>query len=146
MDLGQNRRGVDMGPSAIRYARLNATFEDLGYLVTDLGDVQTPVPETVGEEEAGDNLAAIRGVCEKAAEKAARMVSNGLFPVFLGGDHSVSIGTVRGSLASWRAPATVPAYYGSTPTPTSTRPRPHPLATSTVCRSPSSPALAIPSW
>jgi len=96
MDLGQNRRGVDMGPSAIRYARLNATFEDLGYLVTDLGDVQTPVPETVGEEEAGDNLAAIRGVCEKAAEKAARMVSNGLFPVFLGGDHSVSIGTVPG--------------------------------------------------
>ncbi len=96
MDLGQNRRGVDMGPSAIRYARLNATFEDLGYSVTDLGDVQTPVPETVGEEETGDNLAAIRGVCEKAAEKAARMVSNGLFPVFLGGDHSVSIGTVLG--------------------------------------------------
>jgi arginase len=96
MDLGQNRRGVDMGPSAIRYARLNATFEDLGYPVTDLGDVQTPVPETVGEEETGDNLAAIRGVCEKAAEKAARMISNGLFPVFLGGDHSVSIGTVPG--------------------------------------------------
>ena len=96
MDLGQNRRGVDMGPSAIRYARLNATFEDLGYPVTDLGDVQTPVPETVGEEETGDNLAAIRGVCEQAAEKATHMISNGLFPVFLGGDHSVSIGTVPG--------------------------------------------------
>ncbi len=95
MDLGQNRRGVDMGPSAIRYARLNGTLQDLGYPVTDLGNVETPVPETV-EEEKGDNVGAICGVCEEAAEKAARMLLEGLFPVFLGGDHSISIGTVSG--------------------------------------------------
>jgi arginase len=95
MDLGQDRRGVDMGPSAIRYARLSQVLEDLGYPVTDLGNVRTPVPETV-EEEKGDNLETIRGVCEEAAGRAARMVSDGLFPVFLGGDHSVSIGTVSG--------------------------------------------------
>jgi len=77
MDLGQNRRGVDMGPSAIRYARLNATFEDLGYPVTDLGDVQTPVPETVGEEEAGDNLAAIRAVLAAGTTReAARCIAS----------------------------------------------------------------------
>jgi arginase len=95
MDLGQDRRGVDMGPSAIRYARLSQVLEDLGYTVTDLGNVETPVPETV-EEEKGDSVGAIRGVCEEAVGRAARIVSDGLFPVFLGGDHSISIGTVSG--------------------------------------------------
>jgi arginase len=95
MDLGQDRRGVDMGPSAIRYARLSQVLEDLGYTMTDLGNVETPVPETV-EEEKGDSVGAIRGVCEEAVGRAARMVSDGLFPVFLGGDHSISIGTVSG--------------------------------------------------
>jgi arginase len=96
MDLGQDRRGVDMGPSAIRYARLNGALEDLGYPVTDLGNVQTPIPETVEELEDTDNLSAIRGVCEEVAGAAVRMVSDGIFPVFLGGDHSISIGTVSG--------------------------------------------------
>ena len=96
MDLGQNRRGVDMGPSAIRYARLNGALEDLGYPVTDLGNIQTPIPETVEEHEDTDNLSAIRGVCEEVAGEAVHMVSDGIFPVFLGGDHSVSIGTVSG--------------------------------------------------
>ena len=96
MDLGQDRRGVDMGPSAIRYARLNGALEDLGYPVTDLGNVQTPIPETVEEHEDTDKLGAIRGVCEEVAGEAVRMVSDGIFPVFLGGDHSISIGTVSG--------------------------------------------------
>lgn len=96
MDLGQDRRGVDMGPSAIRYARLNGALEDLGYPVTDLGNVQTPIPETVEEHEDTDNLSAIRGVCQEVAGEAVRMVSDGIFPVFLGGDHSISIGTVSG--------------------------------------------------
>ena len=47
MDLGQDRRGVDMGPSAIRYARLQGALEELGYGVADLGNVETPLPETV---------------------------------------------------------------------------------------------------
>jgi arginase len=96
LDLGQNRRGVDMGPSAIRYARLNEVLEDLGYSVTDLGNVETPIPETVEEREDADNVGAIRDVCEETAERAARMVYGGIFPVFLGGDHSISIGTVSG--------------------------------------------------
>ena len=96
MDLGQNRRGVDMGPSAIRYARLNEALEDLGYPVTDLGNVETPIPETVEEREDADNVGAIRDVCEETVERAARMVYDGIFPVFLGGDHSISIGTVSG--------------------------------------------------
>src|ERR687890_2177482 len=96
MDLGQNRRGVDMGPSAIRYARLNEALEDLGYPVTDFGNVETPIPETVEEREDADNVGAIRDVCEETAERAARMAYDGIFPIFLGGDHSISIGTVTG--------------------------------------------------
>jgi arginase len=96
MDLGQDRRGVDMGPSAVRYANLSAALEDLGYAVFDLGNVESPIPETV-EESAGVRYAgAVRSVCERAAARAAEIVSEGLFPVFLGGDHSVSIGTFAG--------------------------------------------------
>jgi arginase len=96
MDLGQDRRGVDMGPSAIRYASLNGALEDLGYPVTDLGNVATPIPETVVEREDTDNVGAIRDVCEEVARGAIRMISDGIFPIFLGGDHSISIGTVSG--------------------------------------------------
>ncbi len=96
MDLGQDRRGVDMGPSAIRYARLADTLEDLGHPVTDFGNVETPIPETVEEEAEVKNVGAVKRVCERAAEKAAGIVSEGLFPVFLGGDHSIAIGTVSG--------------------------------------------------
>jgi arginase len=96
MDLGQDRRGVDMGPSAIRYARLQAALEELGYAVTDLGNAQTPIPETVEKKEEMRHLAAVRDVCEEVAGQAEAMVSEGLFPIFLGGDHSISIGTVSG--------------------------------------------------
>ena len=96
MDLGQDRRGVDMGPSAIRYARLQGSLEDLGLPVTDLGNVETPIPETVWQKEEARHLDAIRDVCTRVAYSAEEMVSEGLFPVFLGGDHSVSIGTVSG--------------------------------------------------
>jgi arginase len=96
MDLGQDRRGVDMGPSAIRYARLQGALEELGYPVTDLGNAQTPIPETVEKQEEIRHLAAVRGVCEEVAGQAEAMISEGLFPIFLGGDHSISIGTVSG--------------------------------------------------
>jgi arginase len=96
MDLGQDRRGVDMGPSAIRYARLQTVLEELGYPVTDLGNAQTPIPETVEKEEEIRHLAAVRGVCEEVAERAEAMISEEVFPIFLGGDHSISIGTVSG--------------------------------------------------
>jgi arginase len=111
MDLGQDRRGVDMGPSAIRYARLQPVLEELGYPVTDLGNAITPIPEMVERGEvttegrdatspirAGKirHLAAVRSVCEEVAARAEAMIYDGLSPVFLGGDHSISIGTVSG--------------------------------------------------
>ena len=100
MDLGQDRRGADMGPSAIRYARLQTALEELGYPVVDLGNAQTPIPETVERKEEIRHLAAVRGVCEEVAERAQAMISEGLFPIFLGGDHSISIGTLSGVASS----------------------------------------------
>ena len=111
MDLGQDRRGVDMGPSAIRYARLQPVLEELGYPVIDQGNATTPIPEMVERGEgatedrdatsafrAGEirHLAAVRSVCEEVAGRAETMISEGLSPIFLGGDHSISIGTVSG--------------------------------------------------
>jgi arginase len=101
MDLGQDRRGVDMGPSAIRYARLQTALEELGYPVTDLGNAQTPIPETVQKEGEIRHLDAVREVCEEVAARADAMVSEDLFPIFLGGDHSISIGTVSGVARSF---------------------------------------------
>jgi len=113
MDLGQDRRGVDMGPSAIRYARLQGALEDLGYRVDDLGNAEAPIPEmadTAGgtpgapETEATSalqdgevrQLGAVRDVCARVAERAQTMISEEYFPIFLGGDHSIAIGTVSG--------------------------------------------------
>ena len=96
MDLGQDRRGVDMGPSAIRYARIEDALEDLGHRVTDLGNAGVPIPEMVDSGEHVKHLAAVKRVCEEVSERASAIVSEGLFPLFLGGDHSISIGTVSG--------------------------------------------------
>ena len=96
MDLGQDRRGVDMGPSAIRYARLEDAISELGYSVTDLGNAGVPLPELIEAEEGVKHLESVRSVCVEVAERARAVVSEGLFPIFLGGDHSISIGTVSG--------------------------------------------------
>ncbi|MGH3146608.1 MAG: arginase [Rubrobacter sp.] len=96
MDLGQDRRGVDMGPSAIRYARIEDALEALGYRVTDLGNASVPIPEVVVGREEARHIDAVRSVCEEVARRAEEIVSEGLFPIFLGGDHSISIGTVSG--------------------------------------------------
>jgi arginase len=100
MDLGQNRRGVDMGPSSIRYARLQSALEELGHNVSDLGNIGVPIPEVVepedGQRRNMPHLETIREVCKKAAATARDIAADGVFPVFLGGDHSVSIGTVSG--------------------------------------------------
>ena len=106
MDLGQDRRGVDMGPSAIRYARIEAALEDLGHKVTDLGNAGVPIPETVTAGAEVKHLAAVKIVCEEISEQAAAIVSEGLFPVFLGGDHSIAIGTVSGVARSTPADRT----------------------------------------
>src|SRR3712207_3018867 len=71
MDLGQDRRGVDMGPSAIRYARIDESLKDLSHSVTDLEDAGVPNPETVAAEEGVKQLAAIKSVCEEVCHRAA---------------------------------------------------------------------------
>ena len=96
MDLGQDRRGVDMGPSAIRYARIEACLKELGHSVTDLGNAGVPIPETVAAGEGVKQLAAVKSVCEEVCDRAADLVGEGLFPIFLGGDHAIAIGTVSG--------------------------------------------------
>ncbi len=102
MDLGQGRRGVDMGPSAIRYARLKSGLEELGYTVEYLGNVEPPIPELAYASEDLRHISAVRDVCAKVCERAGEMVSRDVFPVFLGGDHSISIGTVSGVAGAGR--------------------------------------------
>ena len=97
LDLGAGRRGVDMGPSAIRYAGLAARIESLGRAVYDWGNVEGAVPEAT---EMGSVrvrfLAPIKQACERVAHLVSRSVEEGLNPLVLGGDHSVSIGTLGG--------------------------------------------------
>lgn len=97
IDLGQGRRGVDMGPSAIRYAELNARLRDLGLEVEDWGDVGSPVPETTAEGSPNARyLAPIKVVCERLAELVSDAVEKGHIPLTLGGDHSIAMGTLGG--------------------------------------------------
>ena len=97
LDLGSGRRGVDMGPSAIRYAGLEARIERLGRRCLDWGNVRTAVAEAsdVGDERARF-LPQIKETCERIAELVARAVGEGCVPLVLGGDHSVALGTLGG--------------------------------------------------
>jgi arginase len=97
LDLGAGRRGVDMGPSAIRYAGLDARIEDLGREVRDWGNVTTAVAEasSVGDERIRF-LPQIKETCERLADLVVRAVEDGLLPLVLGGDHSVALGTLGG--------------------------------------------------
>jgi arginase len=97
LDLGSGRRGVDMGPSAIRYAGLATRIEKLGRQVFDRGNVEGPVAEAtaVGNERVRF-LEPIKQACERVAHLVTQAVEEGLQPVVLGGDHSVAIGTLGG--------------------------------------------------
>jgi arginase len=97
LDLGAGRRGVDMGPSAIRYAGLKPRIEELGRRCLDWGDVMTAVPEAsaVGDERVRF-LAQIKETCERIADNVAHAVGEGFLPLVLGGDHSVALGTLGG--------------------------------------------------
>jgi arginase len=98
MDLGADRRGVDMGPSAIRYARLKENLLALGVATTnDRGNLFVPVPESAPIHEASAKyLPIIRAVCEELAQLVERVLREGGFPLVLGGDHSIAIGTLAG--------------------------------------------------
>ncbi len=97
LDLGAGRRGVDMGPSAIRYAGLEPRIEGLGRRCEDWGNVTTAVAEAsaVGDERMRF-LAQIKETCERIAKLVGRAVEVGAMPLVLGGDHSVALGTLGG--------------------------------------------------
>jgi arginase len=98
MDLGQNRRGVDMGPSAIRYAGITDRLESLDYQVEDLGDIAIGVRERHDSSPDSNlkNLGAIEEANTKLAELVDGVIQRGSFPLVFGGDHSIAIGTLAG--------------------------------------------------
>ncbi|TAL30339.1 MAG: arginase [Spirochaetes bacterium] len=96
MDLGQSRRGVDMGPSAMRYACLSDKLSSLGYEVEDIGNIRVDDRDSLhirGNIEYADPIGRACALTYDAARKA---VAEGYIPVFLGGDHSIAIGSVGG--------------------------------------------------
>jgi arginase len=103
LDLGQTRRGVDMGPSAVRVAGLEARLEALGHVVEDGGNIAVAIPE---QKKEGDPhakyLKEITTTCTKHAETVYKTLEAGKVPLVLGGDHSVAAGTVAGVAQFYR--------------------------------------------
>ena len=103
LDLGQSRRGVDMGPSAVRVAGLEARLEQLGHQVEDAGNIAVAIPE---QKKEGDPhakyLKEITATCTKQAELVLKTLEAGKVPLVLGGDHSVGAGTVAGVAEFYR--------------------------------------------
>ena len=98
MDLGASRRGVDMGPFAVRYAKLHDRLRALGIAeIVDHGNLAVPIRESVDASEHGAKyLTTIQEVCERLAAIVESSVRGGGFPVVLGGDHSIAMGTLAG--------------------------------------------------
>jgi arginase len=97
LDLGQDRRGVDMGPSAIRYAGLDRRIEELGRACVDWGNVTAPVAESIAEgDEHRRFLEQIKATCAEVARLVRGACDEGHLPLVLGGDHSVALGTLAG--------------------------------------------------
>src|SRR6185503_8452938 len=101
LDLGGNRRGVDMGPSALRIAGLAERVAQLGYPVVDRGDLPSPIPETAQwRDERQKYIHDIAKVCQRLFETACRCLDDGGLPLVLGGDHSLGAGSVAAA-ADW---------------------------------------------
>jgi arginase len=96
MDLGQNHRGVDMGPSAVRYANLAKSIQAQGHSTFDSGDITIPGHYALANTSLQERLPLIQKACQDAYELGRNSIENNELPVFLGGDHSASIGTVGG--------------------------------------------------
>ena len=105
LDLGAGRRGVDMGPSAIRYAGLEERLASLGYDCADWGNVETPVAEaTASGDPRARFLTEIRSTCEGVARRVGEAVAQRRLPIVLGGDHSIALGTLGGLAAAAGGP------------------------------------------
>jgi arginase len=97
LDMGADRRGVDMGPSAVRVACLNSKLTALGYKVDDLGNVPVTQPETQPEgSPRAKYLSQITETCTRLATMVDEALGRGETPLVLGGDHSIAVGTVAG--------------------------------------------------
>ncbi|MGC9223779.1 MAG: arginase [Terracidiphilus sp.] len=103
LDLGASRRGVDMGPSAVRVAGLAARLEALGHQVTDGGNIRVEIAET---QKPGNRnahyLKEIAATCERTGEAVQNALEHGMTPLILGGDHSVAAGSVAGAAEFYR--------------------------------------------
>ena len=123
LDLGADRRGVDMGPSAIRYAHLHHKLEELGYTLQDKGNIEVPIQETCSISDPRlKYLDCIVPMSRRLAGAVATSMQAGHFPLVLGGDHSLSVGSIRGAArhrklgviwvdahADFNTPATTPS-------------------------------------
>ncbi len=103
LDLGASRRGVDMGPSAMRVAGLEARLEALGHHVTDGGNIRVEIAETLGfGDPHARYLKQIADTCTRTAEAVVKTLEEGRTPLVLGGDHSLAAGSVSGVAEFYR--------------------------------------------
>ncbi len=103
LDLGAGRRGVDMGPSALRVANLNSRLRGLGYEVEDRGNIAVDQPESLPEGPAHARyLPQIARTCKKLADAVRSALAQNKVPLVLGGDHSVAVGTLSGVAKHFR--------------------------------------------
>ena len=96
VDLGQAQRGVDLGPGALRYADISVRLAGLGYEVEDIGNVAVPVRDVLNGEREQRYLPSILKVCEAVYQAGRSAIEKGCIPIFMGGDHSLSIGSIGG--------------------------------------------------
>ena len=96
VDLGQAQRGVDLGPGALRYAGISGRLGGLGYRVEDSGNLEVPVRDVLTGEREQHYLPSIQRVCEAVYQAGRRAVEEGFIPLFMGGDHSMAIGSIGG--------------------------------------------------
>jgi len=101
MDLGASRRGVDMGPFAVRYTDLREKLERIGHTVEDLGNVAVPFREDAerGAQRGARYLGAITSVCREVSILTRTAMEESCFPMLLGGDHSLAAGSIAGAAA-----------------------------------------------
>ncbi|MDF2524067.1 MAG: hypothetical protein K0R31_1708 [Clostridiales bacterium] len=104
IDLGANRRGVDMGPSAIRYAGLKSEVQKLRIGYRDIGNIDVPIPENYNNSSGDDfkYLEEIRTVNSNLFQKVIESFQNDSMPVVLGGDHSIAVGTILGTQSIYK--------------------------------------------
>jgi arginase len=104
LDLGGNRRGTDMGPSAFRIAGIGDQLARLGMHVTDKGDVEAPIPEKKGSGDPHKKyVKEIAKVCQKVYQSSLESFAAGAMPIVLGGDHSLGAGSVAAAAAHLRS-------------------------------------------